>query len=177
MKRTTILMLAVVIALLCIRAKTSKDLLPSVTEETTALSRAMLSEQLSEKLHLYNVKRYLEEVGVMRPDIVIKQVVLETNWLKSKACRKYNNLFGMNYPVKRPTTASKYVWGDPSPKTGKLRKKAVYNNWKDSVDDYLLYQKYWISLGKDVSNYWHFLAQLGYSETSGYVQVLKSIKI
>lgn len=150
---------------------------PASEKVDSNVDRLSLSEELSEDLHIYNVKRYMDKIGLIRPDIVIKQVSLETDKLRSNLCVNYNNLTGMNYPRKRPTTAIGWVYGDPHPVTGKKRKKAVFASWKDSIKDYLLYQKYWESKGKDLSNYWIFLKQLGYSETSGYIEVLKNIKI
>lgn len=149
----------------------------NLTINSVSKNRQEISQVFKKELSIFNVKKHIEDISIQHGNIVFKQVLLETDWLNSKLCKVHNNLFGMNYPVKRPTTAIGYVYGDPHPTTGKLRRKAVFNNWQDSIEDYLLYQKYWKSKGKDLSNYWHFLTQLGYSETSGYINVLKTIKI
>ena len=137
----------------------------------TSSDRLSLSEGITNTLNIRNVKKYIADIGVLHSNIVIKQVVLETGWLESKLCVNHNNLFGMHYPTKRPTTATGYVIADNGAKV------AVYSSWKDSVKDYLLYQQYWKSKGKDLSNYWKFLQSIGYSETSEYVKLLKQIKV
>lgn len=145
-------------------------LLLSVT--VYAIPRESFTENInSNKLTIENIQSYMDEIGIIHSEIVIKQVILETGWLKSKLCAEHNNLFGMHFATKRPNKILGYVIADNGAKC------ATFDSWKDSVYDYYLYQQYWIEKGKDVSNYYKFLSSIGYSETSNYVKVLKQIKV
>ncbi len=86
-----------------------------------------------------SIMLYLIECKVQHPDIAFAQIMLETGWLKSKLYQRGNNLFGMKYPKKRPTTATSIVYGH-----------AGYTSWKVSIHDYMLWQSYFArNLTKD----------------------------
>jgi flagellum-specific peptidoglycan hydrolase FlgJ len=71
----------------------------------------------------------IKDQGILYPDIVFAQGVLESGHFKSDLFRDNNNLFGMRQPKLRKTTA-----------TGKRKGYAVYSNWVESVQDYKLWQ-------------------------------------
>jgi hypothetical protein len=107
---------------------------------------------------------YLVRLGVKSPEIVFKQAVLETGWFSSYLFRTNHNLFGMNYPRMRPTTA---LFKCP-------KGFAYYQDWRQSVRDYLLWQQYkeqW----HDTSEYYQFLKKVGYAEDHLYTNKLQSL--
>ncbi len=82
--------------------------------------------------------------GIEYPDIVFAQAILESGHFKSKVYKQNNNLFGMKLPKKRSTVASKSRNG-----------YAVYGSWKESVEDYKLYQEYYFK-GRQISRSSYF---------------------
>ena len=76
-----------------------------------------------------NVYSTLLRMDIKYPEVVMSQIMLESNNLKSRLCIINNNLLGMTVPSKRKTTA--------------INKKgyAKYRNWIESLIDYKLYQE------------------------------------
>ncbi|MBE0679887.1 MAG: glucosaminidase domain-containing protein [Bacteroidales bacterium] len=120
-------------------------------------------EPFSEEL----LKKSLEYEGVLYQDIVLLQSQLETGHYTSDIFLNGNNLFGMKYPSYRPTVA-----------TGTYKEHAKYAHWSDSVIDYTLWQKYYLSRGYrlegeiDSDFYLVFLKCIPYAEDSRYVSKL-----
>lgn len=83
------------------------------------------------------IKTAIYESGILFPEVVLAQCKLETGLFTSHILHHNNNLFGMKLAMVRPTTA-----------IGCSRNHACYKNWRDSVRDYYLWQKYWIKHGK-----------------------------
>ena len=75
-----------------------------------------------------NVYSTLLMLNIKYPEVVMSQIMLESNNLRSRLCLVNNNLLGMTVPSKRKTTA--------------MNKKgyAKYKNWMESIVDYKLYQ-------------------------------------
>lgn len=96
------------------------------------------------------------------PDIVMKQVLYETDHFKSTIWKENNNLFGMKVAKKRYTHA-----------TGENRGHAVYESWRWCIQDY----SYWQSLYYKSGDYYLFLDSIGYATNKEYTQTLKRIKI
>lgn len=87
------------------------------------------NEAIEIREHL-EVKELLTQLRIQHADIVYAQFILETGNATSSIYLSNNNLFGMKYPVKRPTTAvNKCTSGF-----------AIYNCWTHSVYDYLIWQ-------------------------------------
>lgn len=120
-------------------------------------------EPFSEELLI----KCLEYEGVLYQDIAILQSRLETGYFKSDIFLNGNNLFGMRYPSRRPTVA-----------TGIYKEHAKYAHWSDSVIDYALWQKYYLSRGYrlegeiDRDFYLVFLKCIPYAEDPRYVPKL-----
>lgn len=95
------------------------------------------------------------------PELVLKQMKLETGNFKSNIFLKTNNLMGMTYPMKRKTTAiGKY-------QSGKYT-YACYSNWVESAKDYLIFQQTYFK-----PKYYHqFLNDVGYAEDTSYTDKL-----
>jgi hypothetical protein len=100
-------------------------------------------------------------------DIVILQSQLETGYYTSDIFLNGNNCFGMRFPKRRPTVA-----------TGTYKEHAQYSHWSDSVIDYALWQKYYLSRGyrigegNDDAFYLVFLNCVHYAADPRYVSKL-----
>ena len=116
------------------------------------------------------LKECLDYEGVKYRDIVLLQSRLETGNYTSDIFRNGNNLFGMKYPGLRPTVA-----------TGIYRDHAQYAHWSDSVIDYALWQKYYLSRGYRIGSeidsdfYLVFLNCIPYAEDPRYVRKLVAL--
>lgn len=110
-----------------------------------------------------NLREYLEFRKVRNKEIVYAQAVLETGGFISIIFQENNNLFGMKYPLIRPTTAQ-YV----------NRGHAAYDHWTDSVDDYILWYQF-MTRNKQYDNYLTFLYSLGYAEDPYYINKLQNL--
>jgi len=67
-------------------------------------------------LTIPNLYAEIKRNGILYPDIVLAQAILETGWFRSNACRKKHNLFGLT-----------------NPRTGKYYE---FDHWTDSVKAY-----------------------------------------
>jgi uncharacterized FlgJ-related protein len=119
--------------------------------------------------HLGVYNEILEQ-GLEFPDIVFAQAVLESGNLKSRLTKENNNIFGMKRPSKRHTTS-----------VGISHGYAVYDSWRESIEDYYLFQEMLFSKHKFTrSSYLDYLDKY-YSTTKGYknrvLQIIKSYKI
>lgn len=111
------------------------------------------------------LKCYIIQKGILHPEIVYAQAVLETGNFKSCIFRENNNLFGMKLAKVRPTTAIGYNYGH-----------AAYNNWQESVDDYLLWQQMWQQTPIHTESHYFELLDRLYAEDPRYVEVVKIVK-
>jgi hypothetical protein len=116
------------------------------------------------------LKACLDYEGIKYQDIVLLQSRLETGNYTSDIFRNGNNLFGMKYPGLRPTVA-----------TGIYREHAQYAHWSDSVIDYSLWQKYYLSRGYRIGSeidsdfYLVFLNCIPYAEDPRYIRKLVTL--
>jgi len=113
------------------------------------------------KLTEQNLLDSLISWNVYFPELVVKQMKLESANFSSNLFMNTNNLMGMGYPYKRKTTASgKYVSGKYT--------YAVYANWVESAKDYAIYQKSYFT-----EKYYHmFLNNCNYAEDTSYTTKL-----
>ena len=103
------------------------------------------------ELTIENVKIAIIDAGIKHPEIVLKQVILETGWLKCTKCSlTKNNIFGFYYK-------KKYI---------------AFDSWIDSID----YYKRWQERHYKGGDYYQFLIDIGYATAPSYVQKLKQIK-
>lgn len=113
------------------------------------------------------LKKCLEFEGVKYQDIVSLQSQLETGYYTSDIFINANNLFGMRYPKYRPTVAA-----------GIYKEHARYAHWSDSVIDYALWQKWYLSQGYRIEGnddndfYLVFLKCIPYAEDKNYIPKL-----
>ena len=119
--------------------------------------------------------------GILCPEMVYSQIMLESGNLESFLVKRTNNLLGMRYPVKRKTNAiGLYLPSQDTVITGnqkELRKYAamnnyaVYENWQDAIADYQFWQE---SSFKVKEKYLEFLGKV-YAEDSAYTQKISSL--
>jgi flagellum-specific peptidoglycan hydrolase FlgJ len=103
--------------------------------------------------------------GLIFPDIVFAQAILESGNFKSKVSRENNNFFGMRLAKVRETTA-----------IGQKSGYAKYNSWKESVRDYKLWQDRITKKKPNITRdqYMSLLNRI-YSESSIYMSQVKLI--
>jgi hypothetical protein len=109
-----------------------------------------------------NIWETIQQTKIEHPHIVYAQYKLETGNGTSNLYLEHNNLFGMNYPRQRPTTA-----------TGSHNGFAVYDCWKHSIYDYAIWQS---AFARGLSEK-EYLAYLGrvYAEDKFYIRKIKQI--
>ena len=129
--------------------------------------RAYEIDQLStQPVSFEAIKQALELEGIINQNYVIAQIRLETGNLTSELCLNNNNLCGMKLAKIRKTTA-----------TGQNEHGyAIYNNWYDCVRDIRLWQQFYISKGRDLSNYPAFIASVGYASDTFYLAKVEQIR-
>jgi len=112
-----------------------------------------------------NFIKYLEELNIKFPDIVLAQAEIETGNFTSKVFKENNNLFGMKVATQRPTTNS-----------GESLNHAYYKHWKESVLDYALFTSVYLRNIKSEKEFLNYLKE-NYSEDSLYCdKILQKIK-
>jgi flagellum-specific peptidoglycan hydrolase FlgJ len=109
-----------------------------------------------------SLKAFITALNIKHPDIVFAQAVCETGHFTSNIFNQNNNLFGMKMAYRRPKTA-----------IGIKNGHAEYNNWKESVIDYALWQNRYANFSNK-DDYFKYLSK-NYAEDKTYVQKLKSI--
>lgn len=150
----TVVPWSVVIALL-LQIKNIVSQQPKVeTVPVIEVADTIINEQ--PKFFYQTPKEGLEEAlsyyGLEHKDIVYAQAVLETGHFKSKACLKYNNLFGLY--------------------DSKNHRYYTFDHWKDCVIAY----KEWIQKKyQPPDNYYAFLEEINYATDKEYISKLKSI--
>lgn len=131
----------------------SKDLVKA--DEPVIVNLDHVDEEFSEQALIALMK----ELKIKYPEVALSQARLETGNFTSAIFKENHNLFGMKMAEMRPTSA-----------TGIKRGHASYNNWKESVVDYALYQSFTMAKLKNVSkDEYRKHIQKHYSETSDYL--------
>lgn len=110
-----------------------------------------------------NLSKYIKELNIRFPDIVLAQAKLESGNFKSKIFKENNNLFGMKCATRRPYTHK-----------GENRGHAKYDRWQDCVLDYALFQAAYLSKMKTKREYFKYLSE-NYAQNPDYVTLLKDI--
>ena len=105
----------------------------------------------------------LKRLNVRFPHIVLAQSILETGYWESRIYQENNNLFGMKQARARATTAKGTQLGH-----------AYYDNWKESVTDYALYQAAYLNKLRNENKYLKYLDK-NYAEAKNYDNALMTI--
>ena len=101
----------------------------------------------------------INKQGIKKPDILMRQAMLETMWLKCEECSlRFNNIFGFRHK-------SAIKEGNPQ---GYLE----FETWQDCI----YYYKSWQEEKYDSGCYYTFLEEVGYAESQKYCETLKVLK-
>jgi flagellum-specific peptidoglycan hydrolase FlgJ len=95
------------------------------------LRSGTINSKTNNRIDYERLYSQLLQSGVLFPDIAFAQAVIESAHFKSPLFIRANNLFGMQLPTKRPTTA-----------VGSTNGYSKYNTWHQSVLDYKLWQDF-----------------------------------
>jgi hypothetical protein len=109
-----------------------------------------VAQKKTNYLLLDSIFNYMCQKGIKHGDIVIRQVIVETGWLKSPFLMSRNNLFGFR--------SKKYI---------------RFKSWKSSVDYYKKWQDKNYTNSKE--DYYQFLIRIKYASAKNYTQYLKRI--
>jgi uncharacterized FlgJ-related protein len=109
------------------------------------------------------LKDYLNELNIKFPDIVYAQARLETSGFKSRIFKENNNLFGMKTATKRSSTNK-----------GEQHGHAYYDNWRESVLDFALWQCRYLSTINTREEYLRYL-KANYAEDPNYINKLNKL--
>ena len=128
--------------------------LPRLGGQPFYLNLSKSLHSIAPELSLENVYRELLFQDIKFPQVVLRQVIWETQWLKCKNCTlKFNNLFGF------------------ATRQGFMK----FDNWVDCIEFYKQWQdKRNISLKSD---YYSQLQKAHFASYSGYNRKLKSLDI
>lgn len=107
--------------------------------------------------------QYIKDLNIKFPHVVLAQAKLETGNYSSRIFQENNNLFGMKEASVRCHTS-----------LGTQYKHAFYQNWRESVLDYALYQSTYLSTFKTEKQYYRYLDR-SYAESGNYSETLKTI--
>lgn len=154
MKRIILIISALLIFLRCLAPGTEQDIKRST--EKWLYTAELTPENLMIALELNSIRAR---------DTVFAQGRLETGNFTSILCLQHNNLFGMRKPLRRQTTA-----------LGSAENNyAAYATWYDCVKDMSLFQEWYLSRGRDLTDYFLFLEEIGYAEDAGYLKKLEGL--
>ena len=122
-------------------------------------------DKYSYKINHSRLYSKLLEYGGQYPDIAFAQALLESAHFKSPLFNRANNLFGMQMPTKRPTTAY-----------GTTNGYSKYQTWDHSVMDYKLLQEALFKRKGEMSRYEHLkYIDRWYSRDGRYIVKIKNI--
>ena len=105
----------------------------------------------------------LKRLNIKFPHIVLAQAMIESGHFQSNIFMANNNLFGMKQARQRCTTAK-----------GTNLNHAYYENWKESVMDYALFQSAYLRKLKTEAQYLKYLDR-NYAEAQSYDKAIKNM--
>lgn len=105
----------------------------------------------------------LKRLNVKYPHIVMAQAMIESGHFQSNIFRSNHNLFGMKEARQRVTTAR-----------GTNLNHAYYENWKESVIDYAMFQAAYLKDLKTEAEYLLYL-DANYAEAQNYDVAVKKM--
>tara|TARA_B100001287_G_C22382591_1_gene389542 strand:- start:16 stop:603 length:588 start_codon:yes stop_codon:yes gene_type:complete len=126
-------------------------------------SVTIILEEDSNQFSQDNLVKELKRLNVRFPHIVLAQSILETGYWESRIYQENNNLFGMKQARARATTAKGTQLGH-----------AFYDDWKESVVDYALYQAAYLNKLRTEKKYLSYLDR-NYAEAKDYDKKLQVI--
>lgn len=127
--------------------------------ETELLVLEAEDNQFSQEALVEEIKK----LNIRFPHIVLAQSILETGYWESRIYQENHNLFGMKQARARATTANGTQLGH-----------AYYDDWKESVTDYALYQAAYLNKIRKENQYLRYLDK-NYAEAKDYDKKLEAI--
>lgn len=150
-----IILITLVVSLLLLKRVTEVKYISAETRAIILKENNEFSEE--------NLKKYILELNIKYPHIVLAQAILESGGFKSKIFKENNNLFGMKCATRRPTTNK-----------GEQHNHAYFDTWKDCVIDYAFFSAQYLDDIKSEKEYFDYLSQ-NYAEDTTYISKLKEI--
>ena len=139
------------------------------TTSNTSLSKPSANEVISIETVVLTKKTLIEFINMLpiqHKKILYQKIMLETGHLKSVRCLRDNNLIGMKCVKVRNTT-----------QTGSHTSYGVYDDWRDSIIDYLLWQQHCIKKRLTEKEYYDYTCKVYSINKDKYINVLKQIKV
>lgn len=133
---------------------------PQTDRIHTLYTQSIMEEDTFSEKALFD---YLVQLNIKHPHIVLAQSKLETGNFTSLVFKENNNLFGMKEAKVRVTT-----------NMGTKNGHAVYDNWKNSVIDYALWQSSYLYHAKSEDVYYDYLSS-NYAQDPNYIKKVKQI--
>ena len=130
---------------------------------TAVESELLILDSAEEVFSQQALVEELKRLNVRFPHIILAQAILETGYYDSRIYHENNNLFGMKEARARATTARGTQLGH-----------AFYDNWKESVTDYALYQAAYLNKLRTEKKYLNYLEK-NYAEAKDYDKMLVEI--
>jgi hypothetical protein len=131
-----------------------------VTKRFSEEERVMVLKQYQEDFSEDQFMRELLRLNIKYPHIVMAQAMQESSF-KSPMFKHNHNMLGMKVATRRPSTNIGEQFGH-----------ANYDNWRDAVVDYALWQSTFIMDVKNEDEYYQILGKI-YATGSDYVAVVK----
>ena len=128
-------------------------------EEQVIIVNQRINNDFSKEALVEELKR----LNVKYPHIVMAQAMIESGHFQSNIFRSNHNLFGMKEARQRVTTAR-----------GTNLNHAYYENWKESVIDYAMFQAAYLKDLKTEAAYLLYL-DANYAEAQGYDSAVKKM--
>jgi uncharacterized FlgJ-related protein len=131
----------------------------------TSLDKKSEEDKNEEINNGFSKEALIDEIkcqGFKYPDLILAQALLETGHFKSPVFKENNNTFGMRLPKVRQTLAK-----------GSNLNHAVYSNWKESVEDRMIYENLYLN-GKSRVKYKQYLDRV-YAKGKNYTKTLEKI--
>ena len=128
-------------------------------EEQVIIVNQRINNDFSKKALAEELKR----LNVKYPHIVMAQAMIESGHFQSNIFRSNHNLFGMKEARQRVTTAR-----------GTNLNHAYYENWKESVIDYAMFQAAYLKDLKTEAAYLLYL-DANYAEAQRYDSAVKKM--
>lgn len=139
----------------------------TVTENYTHITVENIEILQTPELTKQNVIKFIKQLPLQHADILYQKIILETGHLTSQLATNYNNLTGMRVVKKRITTQSGIA----------IKGYGKYDDWRDSILDYLLWQQSVVKKKLSKSEYYDFTAKIYSVRKNEYVKTLKQIRL
>lgn len=140
----------------------STSITPGVQTNRETITIVEHDTVYTQKFSEENLIRYMKELNIKYPHIVLAQARIESGTYTSAIFEENHNLFGMKKSYQRASTA-----------VGINRGHAQYNHWTHSVIDYALWQNKYLSRAKNETEYYQYLGK-HYAEADHYIAALKN---